>query len=104
MKIDPGTLKITDIRSDRKLNTEELKKKAGKVLKVKPGEIKKLAIIKESIDARHKDRILYIYSVEASVSDEGRVIRTCRNPHVTLINEKSYSLPIVSNHVSKSIL
>ncbi|MCQ2501393.1 MAG: NAD(P)/FAD-dependent oxidoreductase [Lachnospiraceae bacterium] len=53
---------------------EELKKKIGKLLRIAPGQIRELRIIRRSVDARKKQEIKYSYTVGVSVKNETDLI------------------------------
>ncbi len=83
-------IRISEIRSDHELNNEELRKKASKILKVRPGVIDSLKILKRSVDARKG--ILFIYSVAVSLRHgEDRI--NFSDKRVSVYSEKKYSLP-----------
>jgi len=86
-------LRINEIRSDHELNTEELYRKASKILKIKASELNDLKVLKKSIDARKKPEILNIYSVAVSVPNEEKILNRLQDRRVSLYSEKCYSLP-----------
>ncbi len=49
---------------------EKLKKLAGEALGLPPSEIRELRIVRRSIDARKKDRVKLLYTVDVSVEEE----------------------------------
>ncbi len=56
-------------------NIKEIKKKTAKKLKIDENKINDIKIIKESIDARDKNNIYYIYEVEISIPNEKTVMK-----------------------------
>ena len=56
---------------------EELRLRAAKRLRVRPGDIREWRVVRRALDARFKDRIAYVYNVELSlaggVKEERRV-------------------------------
>ncbi|MBO4324658.1 MAG: FAD-dependent oxidoreductase [Lachnospiraceae bacterium] len=54
---------------------EDLVRAAAKELRVKDGDILELAIVKQSIDARKKDRIVFLYALAVRMKDENRFLR-----------------------------
>lgn len=77
---------------------EDLRSKAAKVLKLSVGEIKSLKIIKQSVDARKKERgIFFTYSVEVHTAKEDAVIRRAKSPDVVKAEEKEYHFPAVKS-------
>ncbi|MCF0128806.1 MAG: FAD-dependent oxidoreductase, partial [Pseudobutyrivibrio sp.] len=61
-----------------KLNTYVAKK-----LKIEPKDIKSIRILKQSIDARKKPDILYVYTVDVSCDGEQKLLKKCRNKNVS---------------------
>ncbi|MCW3490651.1 NAD(P)/FAD-dependent oxidoreductase [Dethiobacter alkaliphilus] len=59
------------VDEDRKL----LKNKIAKKLRISPEEISAFSIFKESIDARKRHEISFVYIVDVEVTDEERVLR-----------------------------
>jgi uncharacterized protein len=57
----------------------ELRLKAAKRLRVRPGDIQECQVVRRALDARFKDRIAYVYNVELSLAggpkEENRVLR-----------------------------
>ena len=68
-----------------------LSKKASKILK--GSKIQTLTIIKKSIDARDKQNLLYIYSVDVICEDEKNIFKKVHNKDVMLTNSKKYQFP-----------
>ena len=56
----------------------QLKKKAARILRVKPEVITGLSLARQSIDARKKSDVHYVCTVDVTVADEGRVMARCR--------------------------
>jgi hypothetical protein len=70
-------IKISNIKisADIKPTLELLKKKAAKVLKIKPSDIKSIEISKQSLDARDKTAVHYLFSVNVEVENEVRFLK-----------------------------
>ena len=67
---------------------------AARALKIPGSEISELHIRKKSLDARKKDDIRYIYTVDvATRHSENRVLRQCKNPKVSLAKPFVYRIP-----------
>ncbi len=74
---------------------EELLEAAAKIIRVPGTKIEKLIIIKKSIDARKKDEIKFIYSVDVSLKEghkegEPQLVERLRNVNITLSEEARY--------------
>ena len=61
---------------------EELKKKIGKMLRISVSDIKKVKIVKQSIDARKKPQIFYTYTVDVTVSSEKNILRKVKDNQI----------------------
>jgi len=87
-------LQITNLRLDIGAGEEQLRKKAAKVLGVRPVDIRELALTRQSIDARKKNDVHLVCSVKVRLDNEDAVLR--RAPKgVTKLAEQPYVLPPV---------
>ena len=73
----------------------QLKKKATRILGVKPEAITGLSLARQSIDARKKSDVHYVCTVDVSVADEGKVMARCRDKNVSLHQSVPYVFPPV---------
>ena len=73
----------------------QLKKKAARILGVKPEAITGLSLARQSIDARKKSDVHYVCTVDVSVADEGKVMARCRDKNVSLHQSVPYIFPPV---------
>ena len=72
----------------------DMKKKAAKMMRIPEDKILSLVPVRQSLDARKKNELLYIYSLNATVSGkEGAVIKNAKNVDVVLNTEKPYRFP-----------
>lgn len=69
---------------------EELKKKAAKALRISPSQIQNLLIIKQSIDARKKPELSYVYTVDVAVEREAQILKKQKQGQITKAPEKTY--------------
>ena len=60
-------IRLTQIKLPADHTPEALTKKAAKLLRVSPEEIKELYIRKRSLDARKKPELFYSYTIDVSV-------------------------------------
>jgi uncharacterized FAD-dependent dehydrogenase len=86
-------LQISQLKLPVAHTEEELKAKTASVLRVDPDEIRRLTIRKRSIDARDKEELLFVYTVQAEVSHEKQVLSRCRSRLVSRAEEKKYRFP-----------
>ena len=72
---------------------EQLKKRAARALGVRPGMLGELEILRQSIDARNKSDVHYVYTVGLSMKDEQRVVQNAPGKNITLAERKDYTFP-----------
>ncbi len=89
-------IRINELRSEKELNIDELSVKAARILKISPKDILGIRVLKKSLDARKKPRILYVYSVAVATSDDEMTVMRARDKRVFLFDVKRYSVPSVS--------
>ena len=74
---------------------ELLRKKAARILGLRPGQLQSLTLARQSIDARKKSDVRYVCTVRVSVADEDRVLARCRDKNVTGWRAEPYLFPAV---------
>ena len=84
-------LQIEQIKIRPEESESLLHRKAADALRVSPGEILTLSILRRSVDAR--DGIQFVYTLRVTVKNEKDVLRRCRSKHVSRVDEKPYRLP-----------
>lgn len=80
-----GQLKLPPNHSEA-----DLLQKAAKVLRISPQEIKSFQIRKQSIDARKKPDILYVYTIDIEAANEQKLLKRLKGNQVALVKEKPY--------------
>lgn len=86
-------IRVQQIKLNPGHTEEELLKKISKQLRCAPHAIKELAIIKQSIDARKKSEIKFIYTVDVKVDSEKEIIKKCKDTNISLAKENFYIFP-----------
>lgn len=86
-------IKINQIRLRPGHTEQQLYAKAAQILKIEKKEIRKLHIIKQSIDARKKPDIWYSYVVEVEADKEEVLVKRAKNPQVTISHPVQYVFP-----------
>jgi len=76
-------------------NMEQLRKRASRALGLRPAALGELTVLRQSIDARNKGDVRYVYTVGVSLPDEERVAKNAPGRGVTLINPLPYEAPKV---------
>lgn len=74
---------------------EEIKKQAALKLKVKKEQIRNIKIHKQSLDARRKPKLKYIYEVDVSLENENQILFSIQNQDVFKTPTEEYSFSIL---------
>ena len=75
---------------------EQLKKKTARVLGVRPGALGGLRVVRQSIDARNKHDVHYVYTVELSMPGEEQLVKSAPGRNIALVERKPYVFPKVN--------
>ncbi len=87
-------LRISEITLPLDGTQQDLINLAAKRLKVEPGKIQKLELVKKSVDARKKSDVHFICTVEAELNEEHAVQAGSRDTKITLAQPYHYELPV----------
>lgn len=79
---------------------EQLRRQAARALGVRPGALGEMEIVRQSIDARKKSSVHYVYTVEVSLPDERAVLGAAPGRGITLVERVPYSFPAVRRRSS----
>ena len=71
-------LRVNQVKLRTGHSAADLKRQTASILRVPEQNIPELRIIRQSIDARKKPAVLYIYSVDVAVKDEDRILHRFR--------------------------
>ena len=89
-----------------KLNPDHSKKdliqKIAKTLRISETEIIDFQIKKQSLDARKKPELKYVYTVDVKVQNEGQVLKRQKNNQITSVNESKYVFPAKGTKICKN--
>lgn len=83
-----GQLKLNPDHSEK-----ELVQKIAKTLHISETEILDFQIKKQSIDARKKPELKYVYTVDVKVRNEQQTLKKQKNNLISQINESKYTFP-----------
>lgn len=86
-------IRVRDLPLPLDGDIEQLKKRAARVLSIRPGEIRELSIARQSIDARNKNDVHYVYTVDLAVDREEAVVKRAASPKVVLYAPQPYEFP-----------
>ena len=76
---------------------EELKAKIAKQLRIGQEEILSFRITKQSLDARKKIEIRYVYTVEVATAKDKKIVNRLHNDSIRLTEPKPYEFPSPGN-------
>lgn len=89
-------LTIKQIKLPINHTQNELKQKIAQKLKIKPKDIIDIKINKQSIDARHKDNLLYVYELNINVKNEKQILKK-QIKDVLKAKDETYKIPPKGN-------
>ena len=72
---------------------EELEEKICKQLKISRSHLKSWKILRQSIDARKKPELFFVYLIEAEVDNERTIVKKLHNPSITIASGQTYTFP-----------
>ena len=75
---------------------EELRKKAARALGVRTNTLGELTIVRQSIDARNKGDVHYVYTVETDMPGEKSLVVSAPGKNVKLVEHPPYVFPEVT--------
>lgn len=90
-------IRLTQVKLPAEHTPEDLKKKIARLLKLAPESICAIHIRKQSLDARKKPDLFYIYTIDAEISlsslSEQNFVHKAKNPNISIAKEKEYQFP-----------
>lgn len=76
------------------IDNNNLLKKISNKLNITESEIKNYKVVKESIDARDKNNILYIYEVDVEVVNEDVILKNNKSDDIFKLEKKEYKIEV----------
>ena len=86
-------IRITQLKLPVEHTPEQLKKKIAKTLKCAEDTFS-YEIVRQSLDARHKDDKKLVYTVDVKTAAEQKILRRVHNNSIMSINKKDYQFPL----------
>lgn len=87
-------IRINQVKIKEKHSQQDLRRKVADMLRVPAEEIKDLTIVRQSIDARKKPDIFYIYTVDVKVAGEEKLLRRAGGRlQISRPEDSKYSFP-----------
>lgn len=90
-------IKISQLKLPLNYTEEMLKKKIGRILKVKESELLSVKLSKRSLDARKKPELFYSLTVLVETKKEEMLVKRAKNNQVVLVKEEEYRFPNSGN-------
>ena len=88
-------IRIQQMKLPLKHTKEDIKREASRILSIPLEECLKVNIIKQSIDARKKKDIHYIYTVDVEVRKEKKISHLIqKTPFLSVVKNNSYQFPL----------
>ena len=92
-------LKLQNISLPLDFGSQELRRKAAKLLGAAPGSIDQVRILRQSVDARKKSDVRYVCTIAVTVADEEALLRRAPSS-VTRWEPEAYVFPAVARRSS----
>lgn len=98
-------IRINQLKLNVSQSEDALETKIRKALRLKADETFEYNIVRKSIDARHKDNIMYVYSVDVALSGHGDtdIVKKLNDKNIALADTVRYEFPYVSLGRDKKI-
>ncbi len=90
-------IRINQLKLSIHHTEQELKEAVYRKLRVSPEAVHSISIRKQSIDARKKAEIKYIYTIDVFAKEEGNIIKRAKDMNIALVTETEYSFSIQGN-------
>ena len=86
-------IRITQLKLPIEHHKEEIRKKAAKMLHIPENQIEEIQIVRQSLDARRKNELLFVYTVDLRVKRESAILKKVHNNNIMSINLVKYVFP-----------
>jgi uncharacterized protein len=83
-------LRIAELRLPLAHSPQDLRAAILKKLRIAPAALRDFQVVKRGQDARKKPKIFYVYTVDAEVEDESRILERLKDRHVASAPDMSY--------------
>lgn len=86
-------IRISQLKLPVTHTPEELKKKAEKALPGRHVMIRSLRIVRQSLDARRKPELFYVYTIDVEVENEKQILKQVKGNTISPAPQKNYRFP-----------
>src|SRR5690554_1208303 len=83
-------LRVTNIKLSLDEDESLLKSKVAKKLRIQENTITSYRIFKKSIDARRKNKIHFVYTLDVELKNEGKILKLYSKKGVSKVNESKH--------------
>ncbi len=90
-------IQIQQVKLPLSHTKEDILKKAAKMLHIAVSDIKDMQIVKQSVDARKKPEIYYVYSLHLVLKQEAQCLKKVKKNLYTKVEKKKYQFPTVGS-------
>ena len=89
-------IQIQQLKLPIEHTTDDLYQKAAKTLRISPKQILELSIKKQSIDARKKEQLSYVYTLYVKTEREEQILKRIHHKDVSICHPKEYEFVLKS--------
>ena len=86
-------IRINQLKLPVTHSQEDLERKIEKTLRLPKEKIKSWRLVRQSVDARKKEELRYIYAVDVETEKESQVVKRAKDQNVQLYAETPYRFP-----------
>jgi len=86
-------IRVQQVKVPLKHQEEDIIKKAAKICKIDRSQILKMEIVKQSLDARRKNELSYVYTVDLEVANQETILKRIHDNRVLLAKRRIYKFP-----------
>lgn len=86
-------IRINQIKMPIEHSEEELRSKLCRTLHIAPEELLEFRIRRQSIDARRRQELCFVYAVDVKVRNESRILKKNKSPQITVARDVGYHFP-----------
>lgn len=90
-------IRIRQVNVDIKSDESEILNQCAKKIKIDKNKIKSYKIIKKSIDARNKEKIVYSYEIDLEIENEEKILKRNKSKDILKSPEEKYQFKITGN-------
>lgn len=86
-------IRVSQLKLSIPHTKEQLEKKLVRQLHIRPEELISYQIRRQSLDARKKPELFYVYTVDVKVKNEAMLLKHKKGSNVSHIEERPYQVP-----------